>query len=232
MTKEKFVYTGGENLEAMQEAKNYNKFLIKFVEDNITKNRKKVLDFGAGTGTYAEMLKEGGLQVDCLEPDETQARLLKSMGYKVIEDANDLKAGSYDLIYAFNVLEHIEDDGSIVKTLTKALKPGGKLVIYVPAFQLLFTSMDKKVGHYRRYKKDRLQDHAEAASLIISRLEYCDPLGFFAALVFKYIGNKNGVVSSGSVRLYDRIIFPISRLLQPICKGFVGKNVVLVAEKK
>jgi SAM-dependent methyltransferase len=231
LSKKSFVYTGRENLEAMAEAKNYNKFLINFIKRSKKQSDLKVLDFGAGSGTYADMLKEEGIIVDCLEPDAVQQEELTRKSYKVLSDAKALKPSSYDIIYALNVLEHIEDDEGIVVTLTNALKKGGRLIIYVPAFQVLFTSMDEKVGHHRRYRKDRLASHAKKASLNVSELYYCDPLGFCAAFVFKYIGSKDGVISSRSVKIYDTFIFPVSRLLQPVLKKFIGKNVVLIAQK-
>lgn len=231
MSKKSFVYTGRENLEAMAEAKNYNQFLINFIKKNTKNTTSKILDFGAGSGTYADMLGKEGIKVDCLEPDAVLQKELSRKSYKVLSDVKDLKPATYDIIYALNVLEHIEDDESIVVALTNALKKGGKLIIYVPAFQVLFTSMDEKVGHHRRYRTDRLASHANKASLKVSELYYCDPLGFCAALAFKYIGSKDGVISSRSVKIYDTFIFPISRLMQPLLKRFVGKNVVLIAQK-
>ena len=231
MKKKEFIYTGEENLESMLVAKNYNNFLLSLIEDNIRTQKFKILDFGAGLGTYAEILKEKGYKIDCLEPDNKLKKRLEKEGFRTFNDIKDLKPGSYDLIYALNVLEHIEDDRSSIITLTKALNKGGKLVIYVPAFQVLFSSMDKKVGHYRRFNKNRLDSHATDAGLNVSELYYCDPLGFGVALVFKYFGNREGVVSSQSIKLYDRFIFPVSKFIQPIFKRFIGKNVVLIAEK-
>jgi SAM-dependent methyltransferase len=231
MSKSNSGYTGRDNLEAMAEAKNYNKFLISLIGENKELSKKRILDFGAGSGTYADMLKENGVSADCLEPDEVLYRQLQKKGYKTYKDINELQPNSYDVIYALNVLEHIEDDEAVVTALTTALRKGGKLIIYVPAFQILFTSMDKKVGHFRRYRKKALSSHAQKASLKVNSLYYCDPLGFCAALAFKYIGNKDGTISSSAVKAYDKFIFPLSKATQPLFKKIIGKNVVLVAEK-
>lgn len=231
LKKDEFKYTGEENLEAMSEAKNYNDFLLSFVNHDIKDQKARILDFGAGSGTYADMLKKKGISVECLEPDSKLKDKLEKKGYKTFKDIKELRPNSYEIIYALNVFEHIEDDKVAMITLAKKLKKGGKLVIYVPAFQALFTSMDKKVGHYRRYRKNRLDDHARDAGLNVKELYYCDPLGFGAALTFKYFGNKDGVVSPSSVKFYDRFIFPASKIVQPIFKQFIGKNVVLIAEK-
>lgn len=234
MGKNQFVYTGCENLEAMAEAKNYNKYLIGIITSNAPQTKKlKVLDFGAGSGTYADLLKEkAGIHVDCLEPDKKLQKTLSTKGYKVYSGIASLKPKTYDIIYALNVLEHIQEDGSVVTQLKEALKPGGKLIIYVPAFQLLYSSMDKKVEHVRRYRKNRLRSFADTAGLKINSLHYCDPLGFGAALTYKIIGRKDGVISPSSVKAYDKTVFPASKLFEPITKHFFGKNVVLVAERE
>lgn len=232
MSKKTFVYTGCENLEAMTEAKNYNRYLIGLVEEALGGTKgKKILDFGAGSGTYADMLKEKGIQVDCLEPDKKLQKILTKKGYKVLSDAKELKAGSYDLIYALNVFEHIENDHDNFALLSKAIKKDGAVLIYVPAFQSLFSSMDNLVGHHRRYRKSRLNRMAQESDMKVAKLQYCDPVGFLATLAFKATRNKKGVISPKSVKLYDRVAFPVSRALEPLFKNLAGKNVVLIAKK-
>lgn len=230
--KDEFVYTGTDNLEAMLEAKNYNEYLISKVEKSATNKKIKILDFGAGSGTYAEMLRNRGYTVDCLEPDKKLQKVLKAKKFKVYSDINDLKSGSYDLIYALNVLEHIEEDGEIFKLLTKLLKKEGSIIVYVPAFQILYSAMDRLVEHHRRYRKTHLKKMAIDSNLSIVKLNYCDPIGFAATLAFKFIGNKSGSISSGSVKLYDRVAFPISIIIEPLTRRYIGKNVLLLARLK
>ena len=66
----------------------------------------------------------------------------------------------------------------------------------------------------------------------ILKLHYCDPLGFVAAAIFKFTNNGDGNISTRSVKLYDRFVFPISRLTEPIFRNAFGKNVILAAKKK
>lgn len=215
----------------MAEAKNYNNYLISIIESALDDGKKKILDFGAGSGTYADMLKERGVVVDCLEPDKVLQGILKNKGYNFVGDVKELKPKSYDVIYALNVFEHIKEDHETFALLVKALKRNGIIVIYVPAFQSLFSSMDKRVGHHRRYRKERLQTMASTNNLEVLKLHYCDPVGFAAATVFKMSGNESGIISAKSVRLYDRVAFPVSKKLEPMLKHVLGKNVVLVAKK-
>ncbi|MEK7599576.1 MAG: class I SAM-dependent methyltransferase [Patescibacteria group bacterium] len=215
----------------MADADNYNNFLVELVASQLNgKGSGKVLDFGAGTGTYAKMLSKKGVKIDCLEPDASLQKALKKDGFNVLKGSNELKANTYDLIYSLNVFEHIEDDFAEVAKLQKALKKGGRLVIYVPAYQILFSSMDKQVGHFRRYRAKRLRMMAEHAGININRLAYYDPIGFFAAFAYRLFGG-GGVLNPKSVRLYDKYAFPFSKTLHPVTKKFIGKNAILVAEK-
>jgi SAM-dependent methyltransferase len=231
LAKDNFVYTGRENLEAMTEAVNYNKFLIGLVLAQTGRYKKpKVLDFGAGSGTYAKMLAKYGVVPDCLEPDKLLQGELKKAKFKVFSEIGDVPANTYDVIYALNVFEHIEDDFQEAEKLRKVLKKGGRLVVYVPAFQSLFSAMDKQVGHHRRYRTKRLRRMSEIAKLKVVELLYYDPIGFWASLVYK-VGGGNGVVSPKSVCVYDKYAFPVSKLLHTVSKKVLGKNVFLVAEK-
>lgn len=234
MKAKEFDYTGKENLDVMVVAKNYNDFLINeilAVYPDKKQKSAKVLDFGSGTGTYADLLKEMGGMVECLEPDKDYQAILKKKGYAVKNHNSQLKDNDYDLIYALNVFEHIEDDAGEMKLLFNKVKKGGHIVVYVPAFQLLFSSMDKNVGHYRRYRLDGMEGIVKDAGFSIVKSGYRDPIGFFAALAFKIAGNSSGDLSANSVKSYDRLLFPTSHTISRITSPLFGKNVLVVAKK-
>ncbi len=233
MSRDDFAYSGTDNLEAMAEAVRYNRFLVDQVIEALPQDvdRPSVVDFGAGTGTYALMLRERGITALCTEIDASQRATMDAAGLPTVAEIADVAAGSADLVYALNVFEHIEDDGAAIRETVRALKPGGRLLIYVPAFMSIFSSMDRKVGHFRRYRRKHLVALVESAGLRVVRARYCDPLGYLAALVFKIFGNRSGTISPASVRLYDRVAFPISHALEPIFARMFGKNVVVVGER-
>lgn len=232
-----FAYTGCDNLEAMTKAVNYNTFLVDTVDKHLgfpgISADTRVLDFGAGSGTYADMLSERGISPECLEPDEELQHVLRSKGYKVVDydQAQPSETEQYSLIYTFNVLEHIKNDQAAAEQLAALLRPGGKLVVYVPAMEMLYTAMDAKVGHYRRYRRTQLNRILRNAGLEIAESRYCDPLGFLATLAYKILGSADGTLDPRSVELYDRAIFPLSKALQMLTGTFVGKNVLVVATK-
>ncbi len=107
--------------------------------------------------------------------------------------------------------------------------PGARLLVYVPAFPVLYTSMDAKVGHVRRYKRDTLARSVTAAGFEIERVEYADSIGFFATLVFRLMDRGTGDINPRMLKLYDRVVFPLSRALDVLTHRWFGKNLVLVA---
>ena len=153
--------------------------------------------------------------------------------FKLFSLMDDIDDCSLDLVYSLNVLEHIKDDLATIKNIYCKLKKDGKVFVYVPAFQCLFSSMDKKVGHYRRYSKDDIRKKFESSGFIIDDCQYADFFGFFASLIFKLIPNKQGMPNVAIVKLYDNIIFPFSMFLDKITGGkLLGKNLFLIARKK
>jgi SAM-dependent methyltransferase len=226
---EALSYSGRENLEAMTHAKNYNDFLLKLIRDHAAGER--VLDFGAGGGTFALPLSRQGWRVLCLEPDAQLRSQLSAAGLSTYADLDAVPPESFDAIYSLNVLEHVEDDRHVLRELSDRMKSGGRLLLYVPAFMLLFSPMDTKVGHFRRYRKRMLKDRLRDAGFDVTVARYVDSLGFLATLVYKLVGDGSGVVSARSIWLYDRFAFPLSKVLDKLVGRVLGKNLLIVAHK-
>ncbi|MDR2814681.1 MAG: class I SAM-dependent methyltransferase [Prevotellaceae bacterium] len=225
-----FHYSGTNTLEVMANAKRYNAFLEKLIVKHIPASGK-VLDIGAGIGTFAQKMRSKGYNVCCIEPDDAQGKQLEAAGLPVSASVEDMADSSVDYIYSLNVLEHIEDDAEALAQWAKKLKPEGKILVYVPAFNVLYSSHDKAIGHYRRYRKKTLAGCFANAGLRIETIRYADSAGFFVSLVYKWV-NSSGKLSSGSVALFDRLIFPVSRLCDFFCSGLFGKNVYAIGTPK
>jgi len=221
-------YTGVDNLEVMQEAENYNRYLFELVRKHAA-TAKRMIDFGAGTGTFAEPCNALGYDITAVEPDERLRALLGTKGIAVAADLTELPDQTFDYAYSLNVFEHIRDDIDALRTLRSKLVRGGLLLVYVPAFPLLFTSMDTKVGHVRRYTRATLLASVTAAGFAVERIEYADSLGFLATLAFKLLDNGRGDVNRRMLRLYDRVAFPVSRAVDRVARRWFGKNLLLLA---
>jgi SAM-dependent methyltransferase len=191
------------------------------------------LDFGAGRGTLTDLIRQRGYHIHCVEPDAHLREALEKKTYPVYTNLE--QASQFDSVYSINVLEHIKDDASVAEQLVDHLNPGGRLVIYVPAFSMIYSSLDQKIGHQRRYTKESLIKLFPQMKILECR--YVDSLGFLASLYLKYIGlkyfgAKDGSLSPQLVRFYDQRLFPLSLKLDLVCQSYFGKNVFMVAQKR
>jgi SAM-dependent methyltransferase len=224
------AYPGTSVLEVLVEAKNYNRYLSSLIDIHL-KPHFRVLDFGAGSGTFTLPLLRRGIDVVCVEPDPMLGARLRDDGATVAVGLDDIADESVDLIYTLNVLEHISDDAAAVRALSTKLKAGGTLLVYVPAFEILYSSFDAKIGHLRRYRRGTLAKLITTAGLQVTEARYADSAGFLAALLFRALGH-GGSISRRAVKFYDQTIFPLSRVADKLLSHCIGKNVIVVARKE
>jgi SAM-dependent methyltransferase len=226
-----YAALGKENLWLIETSlPNYNKHIIKTLSYQSQRN-DEVLDFGAGVGTLAKIWASvtGGKTPDCLEIDPEYAAILKGQGFNTYQSIKEIDK-KYDRIYSSNVLEHIENDQQAIIDLYSLLKPGGYLSIYVPALMMLYSADDSAVGHYRRYEKSELIEKVSNAKFDVISCHYCDSIGFFGWLHAKYKKKTEGPMSESTLNLYDRFLFPISKILDACgLKYIFGKNLIITA---
>ena len=228
-------YSGKECLENIIDPylKKYHSHIIDLIL-NINVQKNKVCDFGAGCGTLAKILKkEKNINPVCVEIDQYFISVLKNHTFEVFDDINKTKT-QFDLIYSSNVLEHIEDHKKTLKVLKTKLEQDGVLVLYLPAFDLLFSDLDRKVGHFRRYSKSMILQLADEVGFKIDKIFYVDSIGFFGSLFIRIFGwnEKNGLGSKYSLIFYDKYIFPISKFFDYLgFSYFFGKNIFVSLRK-
>jgi len=191
-----------------------------------------LLEFGAGTGSLAEIWRSRyNSSPICFEIDPSLAVILRSKGFECIDSCDSVER-KVDFVYTSNVLEHIENDLEALQSIRKTIKPGGRLGIYVPALPILFSDLDRKVGHFRRYKKRELISKVQAAGFTVEKCFYSDSIGVLASFALILVGfrNKAGLGSKQSMVFYDRLIYPISKSLDACgFRKIIGKNLFLFA---
>ncbi len=226
-------YTGVDNLEAMEVAVNYARYLVDLVAcvAGPPGPSSRLLDFGAGTATHALALRERGYEVACVEADYHLRERACALGLRAWPMLADLDGERFTTVYTLNVLEHIDDDVDALRSLYRVTAPGGSLVVYVPAFPMLYTAMDRKVGHVRRYRRKELVERVTRVGFRVRSCRYVDSLGFLATIAYRVVGNRRGDISALSVAAYDRFVFPVSRRLDLLAGLWFGKNLALVAER-
>ena len=228
-----FIYTGFSELEVLEKSVcNYNNFIVKIFFRHLSNSGSTILEFGAGIGTLAMIFSElrNDLEIHCYELDVKQLKIIKQRGLKTVSHLGF--EDHFDYVYTSNVLEHIENDIEALSQINTVLTPSGKIGIYVPANKYLYSHIDKKLKHFRRYSKKELISKVRSCGFTVECCYFVDSLGVFAWLFFKIF--KIGIDSSGSklLLIYDRLIWPISKFLDNLgLKYLFGKNLVLLGSK-
>ncbi len=161
---------------------------LKKVIDTTSIKNDIVLDVGGGNGHFSLYLQSLSANTVLIEPGVSGAFNAVENGVQnvingTLKDAN-FKDESFDTITLLDVLEHIEDDKEFLVELYRIMKPKAKLILTVPAFQFLFSSFDKEVGHYRRYTLKDLSNKLTQSGFSIDYKTY-----FFSLLPIPlYIG--------------------------------------------
>ena len=238
---EKHGYAG-KDLEAMSFAVNYHRWILSIFEPYLG---KRVVEVGAGTGSFSELLLERHLEsLSLVEPSTSMHQQLcrrmeelnPSVTVKTYNDvfenvAEQIRSSVQpDSIIYVNVLEHIADDVNELKMINQSLDAGGRLFIFVPALSWLHGSMDHQLGHFRRYTRTELEKKCVAAGFKVMLSRYFDVMGVLPWWV-KYRLLRSKEMEPGAVRFYDRRVVPIAKTLETTITPPIGKNVLLIAEK-
>lgn len=231
---EAFKYVGNE-LSLFKKAHTWKKYFTNHINKQITGD---VLEVGSGIGANTLFLINSARKAKSwtlLEPDKNlynkAKKELTGNSFKTSIDINHINGtiksvhnSKYDTILYIDVIEHIEGAQNELKNAALMLKEDGKLIVLVPAYQFLFNNFDTSVGHFRRYNKKLLKEHA-SGNVKINSLFYLDSMGFFASLLNKWVLKKD-IPSQQNIYLWDRILVPISRCTDVICFYSFGKSLI------
>jgi len=228
----------GQELDLFSNAKNWKQYWSHKIKP-ICKG--KVLEVGAGIGSNLSLLiSDSADSWLALEPDEQQAEKIKQNinenSYKdkvsiVCGKLSDIEDSElFDTIIYIDVLEHIEHDQLEFENAIRHLKPKGKLVVLAPAHNSLYSPLDEAVGHFRRYDKASLKS-LKTEQADISQIYYLDSVGCFASGVnAKFL--KAEMPSIKQLMFWDRMIIPVSKIVDKFLFYKIGKTIVSVWEKK
>lgn len=160
----------------------------------------RILEIGCGTGHNLDMLGRFGT-VDAIELDD-HARALASarLGRPVLKarlpELEGVADGTYDLIALLDVLEHVAQDRPALEAIARKLKPGGRILLTVPANRWMWSAHDAAHHHFRRYGRRELARLIESAGLKIELLSFFNTLLFPLAAVARLVGKLAGKTSS------------------------------------
>jgi SAM-dependent methyltransferase len=201
---------------------------------------QRVLDAGAGIGTYTELLLDEGKSVIALEYDAAFVTEMKQRFHddpRVFvhqADLGDLGGlpvfPEADSAICLNVLEHIEDDLQGIRNIRDRVRPGGTLVALVPAYSWLLNPMDRTLGHHRRYARRQFLERLAEGGWVVERCFRFNAFGipgwFVAGTLLRR--NKPG---RDLTRLYDFLVPAFAVLERNVIRGAVGLSLVAVCRR-
>ena len=175
------------------------KILMSFVEDicrRVTDRRPRILDVGCGTGANLLMLSQYGdaegvdISQDALAfcRERGLANVKLGAGEKLpYEDA------TFDLVTALDVVEHMDDDLAGLREMRRVLRPGGRVLLFVPTFMFLWGVQDDVSNHRRRYRLAELRRVLEQAGFEIERTTYANITFFLPILLVRKLMRLTGI---------------------------------------
>jgi SAM-dependent methyltransferase len=191
-----------------------------------------VLDIGGGNGYVARNLQSAGYRVTLLEPSETGCRHAHVRGIADVICASFdpalFHAGSIEVAGLFDVIEHVEDDVGMLRSVGQTLSPGGFVIITVPAFQWLFSQDDTLSGHYRRYNRGMVGKLLRASCLEVVHLSYFMAPLLPAVLLLRALPALFGVLPKWDQRRHARDHGYGSRLA-PLATAVLGAEARMIA---
>lgn len=232
---------GREILESIGSAKCFNKWMYESIKPW---SAGKVLEIGSGIGNISQFFVNDGftIMLSDLREDyfnelrikfQDKRELLGITQMDIVDPEFPTKfqhlKETFDTIFALNVVEHIYDDVLALKNCKSLLKPGGNLIILVPAYQGLYGSIDAALEHYRRYTKSSLTTVFTRSEFQIVHRQYFNFMGVFGWFVFGKIFRQN-TIAGGQMRLYSLLV-PLFRIIDKLLLHSAGLSVIVVGKK-
>ncbi len=230
---------GWRTLELFAETPAFNRWLFAQISSFC---KGEVLEIGSGIGNISGLLIEMNEKVHlsdlrdeyCLYLEKKYAANARLKGVYQIDlsllDFDSRFPGllhRFDTVVALNVIEHIERDELAVQNAKKLLRPGGILIILVPAGQSLFNRFDQELGHYRRYNKKTVSGLLSGAGLTVIKSSY---FNFGGILGWWYSGSvlKKKIIPHAQLKLFNQLV-PAFRMLDQLVAHAAGLSVFAVA---
>jgi len=236
-----FDAIGEETLEAIGKAEKFNRWMYQTIKPWC---KGEVLEIGSGAGNISQFFLEDGFYLTLTDIRKSYCRKLETK----FSDSSSLRGvekmdlvdpdfekthagilGTFDTVFALNVVEHIEDDMLAVKNCRKLLKPGGNLIILVPSFGWMYNRFDVGLGHYRRYTKKSLSRLFGKSGFQILHRQYFNFTGLFGWFFSGKILQRK-VIPTGQVSLFNHLI-PVVKLLDNLTFRSAGLSTIVVGKK-
>lgn len=228
---------GHLTLDVISKADRFNRWMF----DTISPFCKgEILEIGSGIGNISQFFIAEDRQITLSDLRENYCTILSHnfpknrviqlnlVEEQFVEVYSDYM-GSFDSIFALNVIEHIQDDHLAIQNCKKLLKAGGQLLILVPAYNILYNEFDKSLEHYRRYNKTSLNNLMQENDLKIVKSFYFNCVGILGWFIS---GNllKNKTIPKEQMGLYNTLV-PLIKTIDHMVFKKAGLSVVTISTK-
>jgi len=215
--------TGYQTLEVIAKADKFNRWMYDTIRPYC---RDNILEIGSGIGNISQFFISDGYSITLSDTDNFYLNKLKKKFNRInilsidlvhenFSKEHDEFFQAFDTVVFLNVLEHVRDDELAIENCRHFLKPGGTLIVLVPAYSFLFSKMDKELQHYRRYTSKKLTG-------LISKKK------FNAKMYGKLLGLH--AIPEKNMKLFNHLV-PFARLIDKILFRKTGLSVIAVAQK-
>ena len=175
------------------------KILSNFVEEicrRVTDRRPRILDVGCGTGANLLMLSQYG-DAEGVDVSEDALAFCRERGLEKVRlgagEELPYDDGTFDLVTAFDVVEHMDNDLAGLREMRRVLRPGGHVLLFVPTFTFLWGLQDDVSNHRRRYRLPELRRVLEQAGFEIERTTYANITFFLPILLMRKLMRLTGI---------------------------------------
>jgi SAM-dependent methyltransferase len=223
-------------LSLLEEAIAYHRWIFEKICPYLGEN---ILEVGCGIGNLTGLLLGQG-KVIATDVNEDYLRTVKK---KYQDDSNlngvflwDIReepswsvGGAIDTIVCSNVLEHIEDDDSVLKNFHRLLPAGGSVILLVPALKGLYNSFDRELGHFRRYSRDELVQKLTRSGFRILDLRFFNLFGILGWFVNGTLLRRR-LLPERQVRIFNRLV-PFFVWMEKRIPNLVGQSLIAAGER-
>jgi SAM-dependent methyltransferase len=232
---------GEETLDAISKADLFNEWMYKTILPHC---KGRILEIGSGIGNISSQFLNDGYQITLSDIREYYCdKLATKFGdHPNLEDILILDLidpefetkfshlfGTFDTVFALNVVEHIFDDKLALSNIMKLLTKGGHAVILVPAYQFLFNGFDVSLEHYRRYTVKSLKNIFHHNQYHIRHSQYFNFIGIFGWFVSGKL-QKNKTIPESQMGLYNKLV-PIFKFFDKVMLNKMGLSAIVVGAK-
>lgn len=232
---------GLSTLETISKADKFNHWMFETIYPFCS---GRILEIGSGIGNISQFFIDANASITLSDIRESYCTQLKkrfsdapALDEVLLIDLSDSDfenkyhkyEKTFDTVFALNVVEHIENDALALKHCHFLLKDGGTLIILVPAYQSLYCSFDKGLGHYRRYTRKTLKNVFEINNFHIKHARYFNAMGILGWLFSGKLLRKK-TIPEGQMGLYNSLV-PVFKIIDKIFLQSLGLSVILVGDK-